>query len=113
MSKDDTLQVLCRQYLKKLRPLAEKFNLGAFVDDAISKNARNECAGTEEEVQMLSRMCNEERINRREVSAVVGMSYRQCVASGIFNRLKRLRRSGIYSKVDALILKSKLKIRTS
>lgn len=109
MSRNETLQSLCRQYLIKLRPLAAKFGLGWFVDDTVGKNLRNECAGTEEEVELLSRVCDDERLQRQEVPDVVGLSYRQCHEQCIFDKIKKLHRSGIYSKVGALLLGSELK----
>ena len=108
MSMNDALQQVCRDYLERLRPLAEKFDLGGFIDETIEKNMRHECAGTDEEVALLSRACDDERISRVEVPAILGKSYRQSYESGDFDKLKTLRRVGIYSKLYALLLKSEI-----
>ena len=109
MKRNKKLQELCRKYLKRVRPIADKFGLAWFVDETIAKNMRNECAGTEEEVQILSRICDDERIQRSEIPEIVGKSYRQCMHEGIFDKIKRLHRSGIYSKIGAILLGSELK----
>lgn len=70
-------------------------------------NKRQECVGTEQEVQMLSRMVDDERIGRHEIPKLLGKSYRQCNDDGTFDNIKKLRHVGIYSKVSALLFKSK------
>ena len=105
MGSDSALQSLCRVYLVRLRPLAERFGLATFVDDIVEMNRRSECAGTEEEVRVLSRMCDDERVHRSEVPTILGKSYRQTVEDGDFERLEKLPRVGIYSKVSALLLR--------
>ena len=108
MSKNDALQTICRDYLERLRPLAEKFGLGGFIDETIRLNTQEKCSGTEEEVALLSRACDDERLSRVEVPAILGKSYRQSYESGDFDKLKTLRRVGIYSKLYALLLKSEI-----
>lgn len=103
---DDTLQAICRDYLNKLRPIAEKFGLGKFVDDTIKANLRNECKGTEEEVELLSRACDDERVSRTDIPKILGKSYRQSNEDGDFEQIKKLKHQGIYSKVSALLFKS-------
>ena len=105
MDYDSALQSLCRGYLVRLRPLVERFGLGRFVDDMVEMNSRSECSGTEEEVRILSRMCDDERVNRTDVPNILGKSYRQTVEDGDFERVERLPRVGIYSKVSALLLR--------
>jgi hypothetical protein len=104
---DDTLQTICRDYLNKLRPIAEKFGLGKFVDETIEANSRGKCVGTEREVQMLSRMVDDERIARKDIPKILGKSYRQANDDEDFEHIKRLRRVGIYIKVSALLFKSR------
>ena len=106
MSKDDTLQALCREYLKRLRHIACRYGLGGFVDDTINANLRKECEGTKKEVDMLSRIIDEERISRTDIPKALGKSYRRCVEDGDFDKIEKLKRVGIYSKTDTLILKS-------
>ena len=105
--RDDILQGMCRGYLRKLMYMAEKHGLGMFVRDVIRQNRRGECKATEKEVGMLARMCDDERILRKDVPDVVGMSYRECLDEGLFGRVRKLPHKGIYSKVSAVILKSK------
>lgn len=106
--RNEALQQVCRDYLERLRPLAEKFGLGGFIDETIERHIRNECAGTDEEVALLSRACDDERLSRTDVPRLLGKSYRQAYESGDFDKVKTLNRVGIYSKVSALLLKSEL-----
>ena len=107
--RNSRLQELCRDYLRKLRPLARKFGLEGFVDDTIAMNSQKRCEGTEREVQMLARMCNDERIQRTDVPKVLGKSYRQSFEEDDFGKVKRLSHQGIYSKISALLLASEQK----
>ena len=103
--RNETLQALCRDYLGRLRYMAKKH--GIDVDSIIRANKNGDCSGTEYEVQMLSRMVDDERISRTDIPKLLGESYRQSESSGVFGRIKKLRRVGIYSKVSALLFKSK------
>lgn len=105
--RNETLQALCRDYLGKLRYMAKKH--GIDVDSIIRANKRKECSGTEYECQMLSRMCDDERLSRTEVPKVLGKSYRQANDDGDFDRIKKLKHKGIYSKVSALLYKRRKK----
>ena len=103
--RNETLQALCRDYLGKLRYMAKKH--GIDVDSIIRANRKGECSGTEHEVQMLSRMVDDERISRTDIPKLLGESYRKSESDGVFDKIKKLRRVGIYSKVSALIYKDK------
>lgn len=110
MSKrDECLQALCRDYLRKLRHIARKHGLGSFVDGIIKANLRNECEGTRKEVEMLARMVDDERIERSDIPEALGKSYRKCVEDGDFDRVKKLKRVGIYSKLSILLYKNQKK----
>lgn len=100
---NDTLQRLCRDYLGKLRDIAEKHGLGRWLADTITANARGECSATEQEVEFLSKMCDDERINRQDIPKLFGVSYRYCVDNELFEKLKKLPHVGIYSKVNAIL----------
>ena len=100
-------QALCRDYLLRLRYMAKKHGLLPQLNNLIAMNKRRECVGTEREVQMLSRMVDDERISRTDIPKLLGESYRQSESSGVFDKIKKLRRVGIYSKVSALLFKSK------
>lgn len=103
MTRNERLQAVCRDYLRRARPIANRFGLGGFVDSLISANVRNECSGTEEEVELLARCVDDERLSRQEVPKLLGKSYRQCYEDGDFDRIRKLKRTGIYSKVSALL----------
>ena len=103
--RNETLQALCRDYLGKLRYMAKKH--GIDVDSIIRANKRKECSGTEYECQMLARMCDDERVSRTDVPKILGKSYRQSNEDGDFERIKKLKYQGIYSKVSALLYKSR------
>lgn len=105
VGKNETLQALCRDYLGKLRYMAKKH--GIDVDAIIRANRRNECEATQKEVEMLARCVDDERISRTDIPKLLGESYRQSESSGVFDRIKKLKRVGIYSKVSALIYKNK------
>ena len=82
---------------------------GIDVDAIIRANRKGECSGTEHEVQMLSRMVDDERISRKDIPELLGKSYRQCESDGVFDRIKKLRHVGIYSKISSLLYKNKIK----
>lgn len=106
----DVLQSLCREYLSRLRYMAEKHGLLPWVDENIKANRRHECEATKKEVEMLSRLCNnDERVTRADVPKMLGKSYRQSVDDDDFSRIRHLPRLGTYLKLDALILKDKQK----
>ena len=80
---------------------------GIDVDSIIRANKRKECSGTEYECQMLARMCDDERVSRTDIPKVLGKSYRQSNEDGDFDRIKKLKRVGIYSKISVLLHKNK------
>lgn len=103
--RNETLQALCRDYLGKLRYMAKKH--GIDVDSIIRANKRNECEATKKEVEMLARCVDDERVSRTDIPKILGKSYRQSNEDGDFERIKKLKYQGTYSKVSALIFKSK------
>lgn len=105
--RNENLQALCRDYLGRLRYMAKKH--GIDVDSIIRANRKGECSGTEHEVQMLSRMVDDERVSRTDIPKMLGESYRKSESDGVFERIKKLKRVGIYSKVSALLYKSRKK----
>ena len=109
MKRDLILQHLCRDYLLRLRYMARKHGLERWLSDVIRANRRGECEATAKEVEMLSRLCDDERVARVDVPKLLGKSYRQCNDDGDFEKIKRLRRVGIYSKVATLVYSALLK----
>lgn len=108
MNRNETLQALCRDYLGKLRYMGKKH--GIDVNSIIRANRKGECSGTEHEVQMLSRMVDDERVSRTDIPKILGKSYRQSCEDGDFDRIKRLKHVGIFSKVSAILLGKELEI---
>lgn len=105
-TRNEALQRLCRGYLSRLRYVASKHGLLPQLNSLIDMNKRQECVGTEREVQMLSRMVDDERISRTDIPKVLGKSYRQSNEDGDFDRIKKLKRVGIYSKLSVLLYKN-------
>lgn len=104
MNRDDNLQTLCRKYLARLRNTAKELGLLWWVDSKIDENLKDRCSGTEEQVEMLSRMCDDERVSRKDIPKMLGKSYRRCNEDGDFEKVKTLKHQGIYSKVSAEML---------
>ena len=103
--RNETLQALCRDYLGKLRYMAKKH--GIDVDSIIRANKRKECEATNKEVEMLARCVDDERVSRTDIPKLLGESYRKSESGGVFDKIKKLRHVGVYSKVSALLFKSK------
>lgn len=101
------LQKLCREYLSRLRYMADKHGLGGWLRDIRRANKRNECVATENEVRMLSRLVDDERVGRKDIPKILGKSYRQASEDGDFERIKKLKHTGIYSKVSVILFKAK------
>lgn len=106
-NRNETLQALCRDYLGKLRHMAAKHGLSTWVSDIIKANKRGECSASEREVMALSRMVDDERISRVDLPKLLGKSYRQSIDDNDFEKVKKLKRVGIYSKVSALLYADK------
>ena len=103
--RNETLQALCRDYLGKLRYRAKKH--GIDVDGLIRLNRQKKCEATQHEVELLSRAVDDERLSRTDVPKVLDKSYRQSNEDGDFERIKKLKYQGIYSKASALLYKSR------
>lgn len=106
MSRNDRLQELCRGYLSLLRGVASRCGLDDWLDNTIKSNANNECAATEEEVELLSRAIGDDRLERGDVPKLMGKSYRNCLRTGVFDKAKKVKNKGIYSKVSVELLKT-------
>lgn len=94
-------------YLKRLSGIAAKHGLDKWLANIVALNEKGECESTEEEVEMLSRLVDDERLTRTEVPKELGKSYRQCFNNDDFGSIKKLRHVGIYSKVSTLLFKSR------
>ena len=103
------LQRITRRYLGFLSPIAEKFGLGKWLKEIIDLNEQDKCSATEEECRMLTRLCDDERVARHDIPKMIGKSYRNCVDNEIFERLKTLKRVGIYDKISVLLFKKSQK----
>lgn len=102
------LQKMCRKYLKRLLPATKEVGLEEFVVTTINKNKSGTCVATRQQVDMLASMCEDNRVKREEIPNIVGKSYRFCLTGNLFKRIRKFKDKGIYSKVDAIILKDKL-----
>ncbi len=105
--RNETLQALCRDYLGRLRHMGKKH--GIDVDGLIRLNRQKKCEATQHEVELLSRAVDDERLSRTDVAKVLDKSYRQANEDGDFDRIKKLKHQGIYSKVSTLLYKSRKK----
>lgn len=101
---NDKLQIICRDYLHKLKGIASEYGLGKFIVDTIELNKQDKCHGTEEQCNLMARLLDDDRLERKDVPKVLGKSYRRCNEDGTFKKIKTLHRVGIYSKVSALLL---------
>lgn len=106
--RNETLQALCRDYLGRLRYMGKKH--GIDVDGLIRLNRQKKCEATQHEVELLSRAVDDERVSRTDIPKILGKSYRQAYEDGDFDRIKRLRHQGIFSKVSAILLGKELEI---
>ena len=79
---------------------------GIDVDGLIRLNRQKRCEATQREVELLSRAVDDERISRTDIPKVLGKSYRQSNEDGDFDRIKKLKRVGIYSKLSVLLYKN-------
>lgn len=105
-NRNETLQALCRDYLHRLRHLAQARGLGGWLTTTIKENKSGECSADESEVMVLSRMVDDERISRVDLPKLLGKSYRQSIDDNDFEKVKKLKRVGLYSKVSALLYAS-------
>jgi hypothetical protein len=80
---------------------------GIDVDGLIRLNSQKKCEATQREVELLSRAVDDERISRTDIPKVLDKSYRQANEDGDFDRIKKLKHKGIYSKVSALLYKNR------
>jgi hypothetical protein len=107
--RNETLQAMAREYLSRLRYMAKKHDLLSWLNSTIHANKDGSCEATEKEVQMLSRLCDDERVARTDVPMMLDKSYRQCFDDGDFDKIKKFTRLGIYSKVSTLLYADKIK----
>lgn len=103
---NEALQSLCRKYLSRLKHTCKKHGLLPWLNDVIRLNTRKECYATKREVRMLSRIVDEERMQRIDVPKALNKTYRQCCEDDTFNKIGKLKKVGIYSMVDVLLMKS-------
>ena len=89
--------------------MARKHGLGSWLDDTIELTKDDACQPTEHEVELLSRAVNDERLKRTEVPPILGKTYRECFDDDDFDKIKKLPKQGVYSKVSTLLYASKKK----
>ena len=105
MDRDNAIQVLARGYMSRLTALADSIGIGAWLNATKEANEKGKCKATQEQVDILSRICDEERIGRHEIPHLIGMSYRQAYEKDLFStEIRKLKHVGVYSRNDALVL---------
>lgn len=104
---NNILQIKCREYLKKLTYHAKRVGLNDTLKDLIKQNEEGTCVATKQQVEMLSAMCDDDCIERKDIPKVLGKSYRACEDNNLFDKLKKHKRRGIYSKIDVLLFNEK------
>lgn len=109
MTRNAKLRQICRSYLKKLRKVADKRGLQDWITNAIELTNDEKCKPTKSEVMLLSRAVDDERLSRAEVPPLLSKPYNKCLDNKDFDKIKKLKRVGIYSKVDTLLYAEKLK----
>lgn len=109
MTRNAKLRQICRKYLKKLRKAAKKRGLLNWIDATIEMTQDDKCKPTESEVMLLSRAVDDERLTRVEVPPILGKGYQDCFNDDDFDKIKKLKRVGIYSKVDTMLYAESLK----
>jgi len=111
MTRNAKLRQICRNYLQRLRYMADKRGLTSWLNQAIKDTKRKDCEPTEHECEMLGRLVDDERLTRVEVPPILGKGYQDCFNDDDFDKIKKLKRVGIYSKVDTLLYAESLKNR--
>lgn len=92
--------------------MADKHGLTSWINQAIKDTKRKDCEPTEKECAMLSRLVDDERLTRVEVPPILGKGYQDCFNDDDFYKIKKLKRVGIYSKVDTMLYAESLKRKT-
>lgn len=108
MTRNAKLRQICRNYLQRLRYMADKHGLTSWLDQAINDTKRKDCEPTEKECAMLSRLVDDERIARIDIPPLLNKNYRQSIHDEDFEHIEKLPRVGTYSKVSALLYASKI-----
>jgi len=109
MTRNAKLRQICRNYLQRLRYMADKRGLTSWLNQAIKDTKRKDCEPTEHECAMLSRIVDDERLTRVEVPHILGKGYQDCFNDDDFDKIKKLKRVGVYSKVDTMLYAESLK----
>ena len=109
MTRNAKLRQICRNYLQRLRHMADKHGLTSWLDQAIKDTKHKDCEPTEHECQMLARLVNDERVTRAQIPHLLNKPQRQCGDDDDYDKLPKLRRLGIYDKVGTLLYAEKIK----
>lgn len=89
--------------------MADKHGLTTWLNQAIKDTKRKDCEPTENEVMLLSRAVDDERLSRAEIPPLLSKPYNKCLDNKDFDKIKKLKRVGIYSKVDTMLYAENLK----
>lgn len=106
----DVLQKLARSYLSRIRNKAITAPFTDAVDKLITDNKKGSCVATKEQVDVLSRIVDDNNIKLHDISKEIDISYRYLEENDIIKKnIRKFKDKGHYSKVDVMILKDKLK----
>ena len=89
--------------------MAHKHGLTTWLNQAIKDTKRKDCVPTEHECEILSRLVDDERLSRVEIPPILGKCYQDCFNDDDFDKIKKLKRVGIYSKVNTMLYAESLK----
>lgn len=110
MTEHDTLQLLARKYLFRLKKQAKKVGLEEDVDKLIKDNKNGLCIAEKDQVDLLSRAVEDDRIKYDDITHFVHYPFRKIYKENMIAKfIRKFKNRGQYSKVDAEILKNKLK----
>lgn len=102
------VQELTRYYLGKLQREANRYGLGDWLKAIRKANERGECESTEYTLNQLAKLCDDERMYQKDVTRLFGLSYAKAFDCGLFEKIRKIKCNGTFSKVDAVLRKAVL-----
>ena len=110
MTQREALQTLARKYLRKLIPDAKDIGLEKEIQNIIKDNEDGRCEAKKKQVDKLARILEDGNIIYCDIPDLVGKSYRSLFENDLVSKfVRKFKKQGQYSRVDAMLLKDKLK----
>lgn len=109
MRNRDVIQYLARRYLRKIRDMANIAGLNEEVDKLITENEKGDCRASKEQVELMCKAFDESNIKLHDIPKELGKSYRYMDEHNLVKNIHKYENKGLYSLLDVLILKEKLK----